>query len=845
MIKKINTIYYFSRFKLYWIVYTFAKKIIFIIRKNYFSLIENRKERTNDVLTFSNIIKLTIRQLITTISIAIVIKIIDPYIYDFIKVKYELLRIPDDSDYISFLVSITSLGGIFIGLYYAAISTIVSSFYATVPSNIRDLLKQERLGNVYMQFLSFITFLGLSFISLRILGFDRIFSAIPIMLIFAGIGIIAFVKLGQRAFNLFDPVILSNNIFEQLKRYTKLIRIGGFRSFDISFQHHIYKLAKNSLDTLCTLSDICSKETHLRGTPFISLSKNLLSFLVYYEEIKKYIPTDSRWFEIRYTHKDWYRTDYSQVSTAYQTASSLRPNISYDELWIEKSLIQVIKNCIEVNIQDKNYLLILELIQILEYYLKILSTNGKTKIAFFFLDDITSSVFDVLLKNEEGDYIKNESIEKIGVIERFALIPTQFAISFWDHYNIENIDKIKVKLKSINWNKKYDIYNKGFNFYFLDRLEWLQERLSFELNVDNKIVSPMWYQEELLLQILAENFKENTDILIHKITDLFTSWIEKTKESKHVWFLGAILSREWEFIHKIEYQIDSLNNYWESIIKNRRIEGMQWADFDIKKFQKQCTKTKKDLLFEMSQQNLLLEYIKRNDQYPDYAGQFLHTTGEECVNALLNNDVTLLDTIFYKYLIGCIMRFENLRPKDKLEAWRLNIELKISSAPLLDLMDLSGYARLLADYHNNERLWEIIKLAWDQYIEQQTNNPLPVFINSLIIIDNGLEIPHRGILRTNWKINIGKKISDVPKHNEHRHSIIGYHTVIDHKSPLIRLFSKGELGSMYDGIDIFSFYYLKNNCDDFDENKIGWRRHQFVKSLEREMNQNKEDNDDE
>src|ERR1700730_18321704 len=82
-------------------------------------------------------------------------------------------------------------------------------------------------------------------------------------------------------------------------------------------------IARSDVDTLATLAEITAKEPHLSGQPFLTLTEQLLAFLITYEPEKKRIPTKSRWYAQRYSHPDWYHTGDSETSLAHQTGSGL------------------------------------------------------------------------------------------------------------------------------------------------------------------------------------------------------------------------------------------------------------------------------------------------------------------------------------------------------------------------------------------------------------------------------------------------------------------------------------------------------------------------------------------
>ena len=176
--------------------------------------------------------------------------------------------IPAESDYGTLLATGVGVGGVFIGLYYAAISAVGGAIYARVPNNIRDLLAQERVGGAYMRFLAVFTYFGVCLLAFHSVDLSPIIAAVPIFLIGAGLAIIGFVRLGTRAFYLFDPTVLSHRLFEQLLQCHTQVQAGRYRWSDQSFQSHARKRARIAVDTLATVSDITAQETHLNGRPF-------------------------------------------------------------------------------------------------------------------------------------------------------------------------------------------------------------------------------------------------------------------------------------------------------------------------------------------------------------------------------------------------------------------------------------------------------------------------------------------------------------------------------------------------------------------------------------------------
>ena len=174
--------------RLFWQLREVMVQVLFWIEARVFGLRYLIEKENSNYQSLSDILSITQKPLFFAIGFAVLLQYIDPFLYPY---YHEFaLSIPDDSDYVTFLATVSGIGGVFIGLYYAGISTVSSSIYASVPNNVRDLLAQERVGNVYLRFLSFITSLGLILIAFRLINQPRIFLAIPVVTLFAGVGII-------------------------------------------------------------------------------------------------------------------------------------------------------------------------------------------------------------------------------------------------------------------------------------------------------------------------------------------------------------------------------------------------------------------------------------------------------------------------------------------------------------------------------------------------------------------------------------------------------------------------------------------------------------------------------
>ena len=338
--------------------------------------------------------------------------------------------VPSDRDYVAFLATVSGVGGVFIGLYYAGISAVGSAIYSTVPNNVRDLLAEEQFGNVYMQFLAVLTVVCLFFVALRLMNVPRNTLLIPLVAVSAGIGVIAFVQLGRRAFYFFDPTKLASSIFERLQRCLDSVSVGGFQWSHRAFQKHAQHRALQSLNTLRTLTDITAKEPHLSGKPFIELTQILVKFLRVYEQLKRKVPTDSLWYEEQYQHRDWYLTDYSEIAIAHQTGTFLKPTISTNKEWVEEMVLPILERCVVANLKSKSYNDLMGLFSTFDHYFRDLARSAEVQRALKVLEALSSVVLNETVVSCNDEIVINEELEKIAIVERVATLSISLILGF-------------------------------------------------------------------------------------------------------------------------------------------------------------------------------------------------------------------------------------------------------------------------------------------------------------------------------------------------------------------------------------------------------------------------------
>ena len=837
-----NTFFLFlAQIRLFWQSRVTVSRLTFFLYRWAFKIKDWIRGANATTTSLIGLLWVILAPLVSALLVIAVLQITNPNVAAFFMDKGFTISVEDN--YRTLIAAFVGAGSVFIGLYYAAISTIGGSIYSRMPNDIRDLLIKEQLGNAYMRLLAWLTFISLCLLILHTVGFEPIILAMPLLLLGAGLMIIGFVQLGARAFYLFDPTTLSGGLLRQVQRYYTQVQAGGYRWSDSSFQKHAYTNAQTAINSLVTMSEIVAGEPHLKVHPLAGFCRNLLLFLVGYETVKKSIPTDSLWYAKQHTHPDWYRTSDSVTSLAYETASGLPPKLVSHPRWIESAVLPIVQHCLGINCKEKRYAIVNELLVYLDTYIQKLGEEHQVEYALDLINKVFSWCKELIISDGD-EMVTEESLEHMQICELLAMMPINALLAYSRTINSYNQDTIRQRLHRIKWKSKKSIYKVGFAVHVLPQLEWLRPTLELEQKIEGRLVSPPWYLQELIIQKEAENLRTIMICFSENACSLYRQWIETS--TQHPWLKAVIISTELEYWNKFDHHLRIMNELWDDLNSDRRIEGLPWPSLNTDELKEKYRHRNKELLELISEENVLLFLTSRPDSCPDFAGQFLHMVGEALFCAMCENDCNMVETLFKRYFGGCLLQYENLRPREEGTDWQTQNNLKIAAAPLLDLMDISGYAYLLSDYHETPRLKEPVVIAWDTYLSGEAEDSLLQSLAAAVAFsESGFEIAHRSTLRTRWKQIIQELLRDVEREGVDLgagvpHFLSGYETVPVHNSSLVRVFAKNLDFLFYDGIDVFIAKYVchREGRENLDFGRHGYR--DLKEAIRREENRDVE-----
>jgi hypothetical protein len=194
---------------------------------------------------------------------------------------------------------------------------------------------------------------------------------------------------------------------------------------------------------------------------------------------------------------------------------------------------------------------------------------------------------------------------------------------------------------------------------------------------------------------------------------------------------------------------------------------------------------------------------------PDYLGHAVHRTGEACFEALANDDAELFAELFPPYFVGILMVTERVRPR--LTRYHAQQAVSWMAQPLMDLLDIGGYALIYSELHRKPELWQTAEKLFDRYCAPPEGADWLSLVAAMYRHQRtALGFTARSILRQGWQRSLSNQLSALERTAG---SDVFDAGEVDHESALIRCIApEGDLFDSvhFDASDVLVVRYLEN-----------------------------------
>lgn len=721
-----------------------------------------------------------------------------------------------DASTVNALLSIlASASGIFLGLYFTAISVVASAGYTHTPSALRELLLKEKVGNYYIRALTVLMASSLLLLGMGAFGYRAGALSLLYVIALGCFGVFCFGALGVRAFYFFDPTKLSDSIFLEMTRNIRSATIDGFRWDIPDFQAHYYKLASQSVSELNALVNTCLREKHLKQTALMSVLRKSTVIMMTYSQQRIRIPTNSQWYGRAPRHKSWFLHDHSHLDIALRTNTPIPPEVVPTPEWLEERIANIQAVAISRLLDTHELEAVHRTLSPANNLLQTLGALLEVKRAANFADNVGSPIDRYFRGVNKETQLADETALALFDMRGFNLL--SLAMGYFQFLREFNIEKVDQRIRKVDWASKSDIYKAGFSPALLERLEFLRVRLHYELNVEGCLVSPQWYISQLLLMKYLELLHtglENIFLLIdtHFINECDTL----LRADLHVYVVNRAY-RGLEICWKFERHVSTLKGVVDALNQRLINAEVKKPNWDFSGIETRIRKIRDVLIQKLSSCLLPLASISHKDTLPDLFGQTYTTICQYCYDCMIDNRPHEFSVAFPPVFMSALHAHDRLRTM--LCDWRPEAALGISADPLLDIMELSGYAMIFSEVYATTEFQAICEDCWGSFIRKKSEPKtlLSTLVGFYELRRSQFQMYPRDILRTNWQIQMNRKLLELGLIDEpYGMPYGGRRPVVGHTSSLIRALCMGRMEPHTSAAEVFIVAHLLKRPEGVD-----------------------------
>ena len=742
---------------------------------------------------------------------------------------------------------IASVSGVFLGLYFAAVSGIASASLLGATQNIRRYFLSTPVGKQYVRTVALTGIISIFYLLAKSFGYP----IHPVGLIFLCIAgtyiIIRFWTVGSEVFYSLEPTSAFPLIGNHIANFLKGTTPPGLKWNKPALQNHYRRLVSDNLELASDLVDF--------GIDKIKLSKEQLhitlryigGLLFLYPKYKRRMSTNSFWYKTKNRFESWTLASSTEIALALNTGTGLQPKTIKDLTWFEEETLDIGVKIFEVFIREKNLRSLFEgldlFVEIAEVYGSDFDNNG-----FKLLFQKTGKIVDMVELEKIADSKQIKYKEQLSFIDTQGRLAIGALLGLSKYLDTASAESLSVTISHINWYSNKGIYTTGLPLTMLSRLESTASELRAEMIIEHKKLSPEWYIRTLCVQQYLFSLLDYFNYLKTLHSDYFEQKLKKLIAEDQLGLAVQLIQRWIEFTNKYERLVSLVAKHVEECKQFHQVKDLSWVTFDQAEEEKISRDREKEVTDKMIKLLPRLMAMNTSDDMPDYFGQALTKGIQACYEACEDNDPIRLKKIFPIVLVASVSAFDMVR--EKVQNWsEEQSRIIFSTEPLINLYELSGFARLYSELYQNPELWNVVQTPWDTYLN--TINAIQEITRIAAICNYraGLfVIMPQATLRSNWQLRFSQRMRDYGLAvfpDSRSYDYLNGRENPAHVSALIRVIARSGGFDLSIGQTVFFVTYLSKHSGAVDINLPDRRDMQESIRREEERINNEENENDE
>jgi len=706
----------------------------------------------------------------------------------------------------------------FLALFFTTVGVIASTAYARVPGEIRSLFVRERTSLIYVWNVAVALLVGLALLTMPLVA-HRSPHGLTVLLfaVLTAFSVLSLVVLGTRLFNFFDLSTLSLPLRHRFARGAASASAAGRSVPREAQQQAAHDRAAAVLRIYGQLTDLIEKRDVAEARAPQRIAMELLDCWNTASAVKPAIPVKSKWFSLAASHPNWLTMDHNQLSMALATATGVQPTMTPDPLWAENTIARYLERLLPaLSTRDdwERAILVVDGATELIYYL---AARLQVDEARLLRRTVTSYLHGVGATSGPGSGDQGSgagwAMFRLAAADREVLIYTRFwlgLISSFEHADTERLassfDHAVATVRGP--------YKAGAPRRLLELFEAIAHGIEFERRTEHQRVTPDWWVHHMaartLLQILVTAIRAFFDEVRAELIDPLIADTSSDAVPVTIRILDSL-----ELVNKLTFHLGTAHQAVAvlSAFRHTPTNDEQWPDGALPDDVPPLLA--EQLYLKLGLVALQLGHDPHDSTRPDLFGQSYRQLFDATFHAILAGRADLARQLF-PITIALADR-ARARLSSDLAAERVREQIIFGTEPLLDMMELSGYALLMSEL-DAPGIWPEVRTVWDGIFSDGTAPALAARLSAALSAhENLFAITPGGVARTERKMALGRLMSEraITRHV----GLPGELSAPEPHSPIVGVFAPWDLaGIQPDLADLFIIEYLKQRPDMTDLN---------------------------
>jgi len=631
--------------------------------------------------------------------------------------------------YVASAAAIAQIMGVFLGLYFTAIGVVVGGVYSRVSSDVRGLMVGERVGDRYLKLVALTGIYALYLSALASSGFSASRSGYVILFVITTYAVFGFTQLGLRVYHLLDPERLAARLNLDVSKAMGHLRLASSHARDPSFQAYYREQVESALGTYDSLYTLV-----VSSPPNLDASKDLLLGQItvwwIYTHMKAEIPAASGWYRPRYEFSSVLAADDSTMVTIHLATATLPPPaVAPDHLWFDRAVAESVAKKLALHLELSDLLRSVVILQVLQQRIHDATEGLAIEEAFLLERVVSEGISKQVAQLAERKAGKEPgSKEEVALVTQLcdflALVPMQVLLGCAERLRAFKPDTLIDIDHWPQWYLKRRFYGYRLPRAVLVRLEDVTSRLAFEELVEGTVLTESWYLRQQFAVVVIDHVMGFLPDIVGLIERRYLPLVQLLQSVGATFPATHVAFRALEACEKLRRHLPEIVLWGERMRSLHVIsaEAATLPDVDTLVARVESVEERMQDILGTLAFDLYEPEAKLVRDLPDYFGQAYMTVATETFDRLQMGNAKA-EGLFRVFFALSILASQRLQSELE-HVQDISVKVRYLTEPLIQLMELSGYAYLFSQLRGNGVVWRAVRGIWDKQLGSTLNPEL-------------------------------------------------------------------------------------------------------------------------